>query len=155
VVMVARPALVFGGDGVLDPLAVTVGLFGALMAAGAYATVRRLRHERAMLIVFYFAVVSTLLSFPPMLADFVWPDPITWALIVGLGVSTHLGQLFVTWGLKLERAGRASAVGYLQIVFAAGWGWLLFAEVPDLWTWMGAGVIVSSTLALLRMHPVR
>ena len=39
--------------------------------------------------------------------------------------------------LRLERAGRASAVGYLQIVFAAVWGWVLFRETPDLWTWIG------------------
>ena len=46
------------------------------------------------------------------------------------GVTTHLGQTFVTWGFRLERAGRASAVGYLQIVFAAGWGWLALPRDP-------------------------
>ena len=76
-------------------------------------------------------------------------------VLLAVGVSTHLGQLFVTLGLHMERAGRASAVGYLQIVFAAGWGWLLFHEIPDLWTWLGAAVIVISTLALVRLHPVR
>ena len=66
-----------------------------------------------------------------------------------------MGQVFLTWGFRLERAGRASAIGYLQIVLAALWGWLLFSEVPDAWTWVGAAVIVACTLLLVRLHPVR
>jgi drug/metabolite transporter (DMT)-like permease len=154
VVMVARPALVFGGAGMLDPLAVGLGLLGAVLSATAYVTVRRLREEPPMLIVFYFAVVSTLLALPLVLIDPMLPSPGMWLVLAGLGLSTHLGQVFVTWGFRLERAGRAAAVGYLQIVFAAGWGWLLFREVPDPWTWAGAAVIVASTLMLLRLHPI-
>ena len=153
--MVARPALIFGGTDFLDPVAVLVGLCGALLSAGAYVAVRRLRREPPMLIVFYFAAVCSLLSFPLLVLHPVLPSPRLWLVLAGVGVTTHLGQWMVTWGFRLERAGRASAVGYLQIVFAAGWGWLLFREVPDFWTWAGAAVIVGSTLALVRLHPVR
>jgi len=59
-----------------------------------------------------------------------------------------VAQLWITWGLRLERAGRATSVSYVQIVFAAAWGWILFAEVPDGWTWLGALVIVASTTLL-------
>jgi drug/metabolite transporter (DMT)-like permease len=76
-------------------------------------------------------------------------------IVVGVGIATHIGQLWITWAFRLERAGRASAVGYLQIVFAAGWGWLLFSEVPDVWTWVGAGVITLATLQISRIPPVR
>lgn len=154
VLLVARPAFVFGGGG-LDAVPVLVGLCGALLAAGAYVAVRRLRGEPPMLIVFYFAAVCTLLSAPFVVAHATLPDAGMLLVLLGVGVSTHLGQTFVTWGFRLERAGRASAVGYLQIVFAAGWGRLLFHELPDLWTWVGAAVIVTATLLLVRLHPVR
>jgi drug/metabolite transporter (DMT)-like permease len=154
VVIVARPALLFGGEGALDPVAVGVGLLGAILSASAYVTVRRLREEPPMLIVFYFAAVSALLAAPLVLRDPVVPAGWMWLALAALGLTTHLGQVFVTWGFRLERAGRAAAVGYLQIVFGAGWGWLLFRETPDPWTWVGAVVIVASTLALLRLHPV-
>jgi drug/metabolite transporter (DMT)-like permease len=155
VVMVARPAFLFGAADMLDPLAVGVGLGGALLAAGAYVAVRRLRSEPANLVIFYFAAVSTVLSLPMVLLDPVMPSASAWLILLGVGLATHLGQVFVTRGFRLERAGRASAVGYLQIVFAAGWGWLLFREAPDVWTWVGAAVIITSTLALVRVHPVR
>lgn len=154
VFLVSRPAFLFGGGG-LPPVPVMVGLCGALLSASAYVTVRRLRGEPPMLIVFYFAAVCTLLSLPMVLRDPTVPEPGMLLVLLGVGLATHLGQVWVTWGLRLERAGRASAVGYLQIVFAAGWGWLFFRELPDVWTWVGAAVIVASTLALFRVHPVR
>lgn len=155
VLVVARPALIFGADAALPLLPVGIGLCGAVLSASAYVTIRRLRAEPPMLIVFWFAAVCTLLSLPFLLADPVLPSLGTLVVLIGVGLTTHVGQVFVTWGLRLERAGRASAVGYLQIVFASLWGWLLFSEVPDLWTWVGAAVIVGSTLALVRLHPVR
>jgi len=155
VVVVSRPAFLFGGGGALPLFPVLVGLCGAVLSAGAYVAVRRLRAEPPMLIVFYFATVCTVLSLPMLVAHSQVPTATMALILLGVGVTTHLGQVFVTWGFRLERAGRASAVGYLQIVFAALWGWMMFAEVPDVWTWVGAAIIVSSTLALVRLHPVR
>lgn len=155
VVMVARPAFIFGGGDVLPISAVLVGLCGALLSASAYVTVRRLRREPPTLVVFYFAAVCTVLSLPLVILKPEMPAPHMWVILGAVGVTTYLGQWFVTWGFRLERAGRASAVGYLQIVFAAGWGWLFFHEVPNAWTWLGAGVIVGSTLRLVRLHPIR
>lgn len=155
VVMVARPSFLFGRAGALDPFAVGVALSGAVLAAGAYVTVRRLRNEAPMLIVFWFAAVSTVLALPLVLRDPVMPSPATLLVLLGVGITTHVGQVLITYGFRLERAGRASAIGYLQIVFAAVWGWLLFQEVPDVWTLVGAAVIVGCTMVLVRLHPVR
>jgi drug/metabolite transporter (DMT)-like permease len=155
VLIVARPGFLFGGEGALPLIPVVVGLCGAILSAAAYVTIRRLRGEAPMLIVFYFAVVCTVLSVPLMLLHATVPSLSMVGVLVGVGVATHLGQVFITWGFHLERAGRASAVGYLQIVFAACWGWFLFGESPDVWTGVGAAVIVASTLTLVRIHPVR
>ena len=155
VVLVARPSFLFGGAGALDPFAVGVALAGALLAAGAYVTVRRLRGEAPMLIVFWFSAVSTVLALPFVLRNPVLPSPTVLLVLLGVGLTTHVGQVLITYGFRLERAGRASPIGYLQSVFAAGWGWLLFREVPDLWTGVGAAVIVGCTMVLVRLHPVR
>lgn len=155
VVLVARPSFLFGGAQALDPFAVGVALAGALLAAGAYVTVRRLRGEAPMVIVFWFSAVSTVLALPLVLRNPVVPGPGTLMVLLGVGLTTHVGQVLITYGFRLERAGRASAIGYLQIVFAAGWGWLLFREVPDGWTLAGAAVIVGCTMVLVRLHPVR
>lgn len=152
VVLVARPAFLFGGQSAaLDPLAVGVALTGALFSAGAYVAVRRAsRTNDHMVIVFYFALVSTLGAIPFALSVWEWPTPAEWLTLLGIGIATQGGQVFLTRGLELERAGRAMAVGYLQIVFAAVWGALLFGEIPGPWSLAGGLVIVGSTFVLAR-----
>lgn len=151
VALVMRPSFLFGEGAALDPLTVGIGLAGALCSACAYVTVRKLGEtEHASVIVFYFALVSVIASVPTALPGAVWPTPREWLVMLGIGVSTQLGQVSITHGLRLERAGRATATGYLQIVFAALWGIIFFAELPDWGTLAGAALIIASTLALAR-----
>ena len=84
--------------------------------------------------------------------SFVWPTGDQWSMLVAVGVTTFLGQTFITLGLQRERAGRATAVGYLQIVFATLWGAAFFGDIPAATTVVGAGVIVTSTLLLARLR---
>ena len=152
VVIVARPPFLRPGDESLDPFAVSVGLVGAVFTAGAYVMVRRLRREEPLLIVFYFALVSAVGSLPAVAATFVRPIGWEWGVLLAVGVTTQIGQVFLTHALRHERAGRATAVGYLQIVFAALWGVAFFREVPDEWTAGGAAVIILSTVLLARVR---
>jgi drug/metabolite transporter (DMT)-like permease len=153
VLVVARPSFLFGAERALDATAVLLGLLSALFAAASYVTIRSIRTDPPLLVVFYFSAVTVLLGLPIVATGFTRPTLFEVLVVVGVGVATHVGQLWITWAFRLERAGKASAVGYLQIVFAAGWGWLLFSEVPDPWTWVGAAVITFSTLRLSRIPP--
>jgi drug/metabolite transporter (DMT)-like permease len=155
VVMVARPGFLFGAERALDTTAVVLCLISAFFAAASYVTIRSIRKDPPLLVVFYFSSVTVVLGAPIVALGFTPPTLMEALIVLGVGVATHVGQLWITWAFRLERAGRVSAVGYLQIVFAAGWGWLLFSEVPDAWTWVGAAVITLATLRISRIPPVR
>ncbi len=149
VVLVARPESLLGGGGGLDLVAVAIGLAGAVFSAAAYVVVRKLgATEDPLVIVFYFAAVAVLGAAPSVAVAGVAPQGFEWAALAGVGVLTQLGQVAMTKGLHSERAGRATAVGYVQIVFAAVWGLLFFGEVPDAWTAAGAALVVAGTLAI-------
>jgi drug/metabolite transporter (DMT)-like permease len=150
VILIARPEFLFGGGVAgLDPRVVTIALTGAVMSAGAYVTVRKLAAtEATVVIVFYFTLVTVLGSAPWLLLGAVWPTPYQWLLLAGIGFTALVGQLYLTRGLRREEAGRATFVGYLQIVFAATWGALFFAERPDAWSIAGALLILGSVLAV-------
>ena len=150
VLLIARPAALFGGGAAgLDPVAVGVALAGAIFSASAYVTVRRLgTSEHPLVIVWYFPLVATPATIPFVAPVAVWPRGWEWLVLLGVGVTTQIAQVYLTKGLQLEPAGRATAVGYLQIVFAALWGIIFFAEIPDLATAFGALLIIGSTLAL-------
>jgi drug/metabolite transporter (DMT)-like permease len=153
VLAVARPSFLFGAARALDATAVALGLVSAFFAAGSYVTIRGIRTTPPLLVVFYFSAITVVLCVPIVAGGWVGVSAADVLLLIGIGLATHVGQLCITWAFRLERAGAVSAVGYLQIVFAAAWGWLFFAEVPDGWTWLGAAVIVVATLGLTRLHP--
>ncbi len=155
VVLVARPAFLFGGGSSLPAGAVGIALMGAILSAGAYVTTRRLtRTNDPLVIVFYFSLLTVVGSFPFSLFRFVLPRGWEWLLLLGVGVTTLGGQIFITRALQLEKAVRVMAAGYLQIVFAALLGMAIFREVPDHWSVAGAAVIILSTFLMARIHPV-
>ena len=158
VMLAVRPAFLFGpGMDAGTPIpaaglplgAVAVGLLGALCSAGAYVTIRRMgRAEDPRRVTLYLPLITVPVTAPFALTDWVWPTATEWVVLAAMGASTQIAQVFMTHGLQRERAARATAVGYLQVVFAAGWGWLVFRERPSAWTAAGAAVIVASTLVL-------
>lgn len=130
--------------------------FGAVgCSSAAYVTVRQLaRTEHALVIVFYFPLVALPLSIPWAVVDWVWPSPAEWWLLLAIGITTQIGQVFLTMGLTLERAGRATSLGYIQVVFAMIWQTTLWDAPPELASIGGAALILAGTLvASVRVAP--
>ena len=128
-------------------LAITAGLGGALGSGIAYTLVRKLvTTEHPSVIVLYFPMVclpgTLLLGFD----DFVWPTPEGWLALMGVGVFTQLGQLSLTRAMQLDSASRTTSLSYLQIVFAALLGWIIFGEMPTTATLIGASLILLGAL---------
>lgn len=154
VVLVTRPALLFGaGAAADDPFALGIALLGALISAAVYVMIRELRAtEHPLRVVFYNALVAAALAGPWALVAWVEPDPREWALLLGVGLCTFFHQQSMTRGLHLVRAGRATGLGYVQVLLAMGVGIWLFHEDVDLVGWIGAGVLAISA-ALLATDP--
>jgi drug/metabolite transporter (DMT)-like permease len=148
---VTRPATLWGSVNELSRTGVVAAFGGALFSGCAYATVRRLsKTDSPHVIVFYLPLLAVPATLPFAIHAWVWPDLVGWLLLLGIGVSTQLAQVLFTKGLIHIPAGRGTTVGYVQIVYAAGWGYLLFGEAPKLWTVVGAALIVGGTSTLLR-----
>jgi drug/metabolite transporter (DMT)-like permease len=156
VLVVARPAQLptaFGalsGGGALAGPAVLIAVAGAFCTALAYVSVRSLvRSEHPLVIVFYFPLVAVPLSLPLVLLNPVWPTPVELLWLLGVGVFTQLGQVFLTSSLVALPAAKATAISYVQVAFAGLWGWLLFGELVDGWTVAGAALVLAATLISL------
>ncbi len=132
-----------------DALGAALALGGAVISATAYVTVRKLsRTEHPLVIVLYFSLIATPLALPWAASEWVRPTAQQWLLLAAIGATTQIGQVFLTMGLAIEKAGRATAVGYLQICFAIGWQLLVFGTEPTLGTLVGAALIILGTLAV-------
>ena len=150
VLLVAQPAGLLQGGVTLALVPVLIAVAGALFTAFAYVSVRSLgTSEHPLVIVFYFPLVALPLSMPLVALNPVLPTPAELLWLVGVGVFTQLGQVYLTRSLTALPAARATAISYVQVLFAGGWGWLLFGESIDSWTIAGAGLVLAATLVSL------
>jgi drug/metabolite transporter (DMT)-like permease len=150
VLLVAQPAGLLQGAAALPPLAVLIALVTSL----AYVSVRSLGNsEHPLVIVFYFPLVALPLSLPLVALDPVLPTPSELLWLVGVGVFTQVGQVYLTRGLTALPAAQATAISYVQVAFAGLWGWLVFGESIDGWTVAGAVLVLAAMLVSLRRSP--
>jgi drug/metabolite transporter (DMT)-like permease len=141
VLVMVRP-----GAGALQ-LGALVALANAAMVAFSILLVKRLSDsETPLMILTQFAIWSTLLLAAPAIWVWRWPDAWGWTLAVGIAVSATVGQYF--W-VQAFKAGEMSAVApfeYLRLPFAVFVGWLIWGEMPVVWTYVGAGIVIASAL---------
>jgi len=129
-----------------------VGISSSLLASMAFVTVRALTQtEPPERIVFYFCLIGSLLSVIPMF--WVWrPYHLSELFfLVTAGVLANVSQIFMSHAYRLAPAGQIAPVNYIAIIFAGIWGFLLWNEVPDLYSVIGFGIIL---LAILLCSPL-
>ena len=155
VLAITRPAVLFGAATAhLSPWGVLGAAIAAVASSLVYVLVRRIgAREHPLVVVFYFPLVTAPVVLPLALPVWIWPTPLEWLVLAGVGVATQLAQVNMTRGLTLEPAARATSVGYIQVVLAALWGWMFFGEVPGGLTLLGAASIVAATLWLAMSRP--
>ena len=101
-------------------------------------------------------IVGTVAAAP--FVPFEWVTPTShwhWALFAGMGVMAGVGHYFVTIAYSQAPAAVIAPFNYLQLVGAALLGYLLFGDMPDFWSWVGAGVIVCSGLYIGHRERIR
>jgi len=134
------------GEGSLQ-LGALVALANAATVALSILLVKRLSDsETPLMILTQFALFSTLLLAAPAIWVWRWPDLVGWVLAVGIALSATIGQYF--W-VQAFKAGEMSAVApfeYLRLPFAVFVGWLIWSEMPVIWTYVGAAIVIASAL---------
>ena len=127
-----------------------IGLLGGFGAGVAYTMVRRLGQlgENKAYIVFFFSAFSCIVTLPYLLLAF---EPMTWGQLLCLvmaGVSAAGGQFGVTSAYCYAPAKEISVYDYTQIIFAAGLGFLLFAQIPDWLSILGYCIIIAMAVVM-------
>ena len=146
VVLVIQPQWIGHGMATLALIPVLLGLAGALCTALAYVCVRKLSvTEHPLVIILYFPLVSIPISLPAVIQQGVMPSGLDWLWLLGVGVLTQLGQIWVTRGLSCLPAARATSLNYVQVVFAATWGWIWFHETVNVLTLAGAELVLMAS----------
>ena len=150
VLLVVQPEWAGQSIAGLPLLSALIGLGGALLTSLAYVSVRQLSvREHPLVIVFYFPLVSVPATLPLLVGTFVLPSGSDWVWLLGVGLLTQLGQVWLTEGLAALPAARATSINYVQVAFATLWGVLIFAEPVTGTVIIGAICVLGATLISL------
>lgn len=138
--IIIRPGL-----GVFQPAAL-LPLIGAFsFAAGAVMT-RMARFDSIQTSMLWAIGLGTIAT--SFLLPFYW-TPIAakhiWAFLI-IGVFGTIGQALLIRAYTVAEASAIAPFGYTGLIWAGFWGWLFFSNIPDLWTIIGAGLIVAAGL---------
>jgi len=135
-----------------DAFPLAMGLLGGLCAGGAYAAVRALGREKVnpSFIVLVFSAFSCLASVPLTLLDYVPLTAPQVLILIGAGAGAALGQFGITLAYRFAAPREIAVFDYSNIVFTAAFGYLVFGQLPDVFSFLGMAVIV---IAAFRLSP--
>jgi len=108
------------------------------------------RTDSPELVVVSLTVISVPLSFGPALFYWQWPtlELFFWLFLIAL--SSNLNMYGIAKALQNGDASATQPYDFLRLPTTAGIGWLAFGETSDIYTWIGALIIFSSTIYITR-----
>lgn len=149
-------AIVVGFIGTLVILRPGAGMFtlpallalgnAVLIAFSALAVKSLSRDEDPDTMVLYFTGLMAVFSLPAAL--FVWttPSPSTWGWLAAIGLVGTLAQMSFVRAFRAADTSVVLPFDYFKLLVAAIIGYIFFAEVPDLFTWIGGTITFAATL---------
>jgi len=116
------------------------------MALIAVITKKMTKDHSTNTLVFYGNLFIILVCIGPTIAYWQTPSLVQLAMIAGLGLSAYLGQVCMVQAYRYGEATVVTPFEYVRIIFIAIAAFLIFSEIPDNWTVLGAVIICASTL---------
>lgn len=138
------------GSGVFE-LAALIPLLSALGFAIFSVLTRRISRQDSFAtnmlhMGFFGAVAITMLGLP----GWVSPSPAQWGLIAVLSMTGVVAQLLLLQALKVATAATLQPFNYSLLVFATLTGLLVFGELPDTWTVVGACLVIAGGMYAIK-----
>lgn len=128
-----------------------IGLMSSLCVSISMVTIRKLSAtEPAVRTVFYFAIIASLISVIPLTWAWKTPTINEWLMLMGVGICSTIVQFLTTRGYAFAPASQVGIFSYSSVMFGALIGWLLWNELWDLNSLIGAVFISAAGFIMLR-----
>lgn len=131
--------------------------FGAVLAFCFFMLLTRYlaAYDRPLAMLFYSVLLGTFGLAPFAIWEWVWPASLSqWLLLIALGSLGGAGHYLFIHAYRLAPAAVVAPFLYLQILTMAFFGYVVFSDVPDLWTLAGSLVIIGSGIYLIHRERV-
>lgn len=141
-------ALVIIRPGLAEVQVATLLPLGMAVCYAAYQVMTRMlaRHDTANTTSFYTAIVGVLAL--SAIVPFFWtaPGAAEWPMLAGLGLLGGVGHYCLILAYARAPAAVIAPFVYTQLLWAIVFGFVVFADLPDVWTFVGGGIVTASGL---------
>jgi drug/metabolite transporter (DMT)-like permease len=145
VFIIVRPATGQVNPGQLIALAAAVG-FGVSVAMVKSLT----RTENTVAIVFWMLVIQSAVGFFPSLYVWTWPTPHVWVWCAVIAFCGTFSHLCIARAMLYADATIVLPMDFLRVPLTALAGWLIYSERLDIFTVLGAALILTGNLLNLK-----
>src|SRR4029079_15240219 len=123
-------------------------LGSAFCYAGYQVIIRRLAGiDHPATSIFYSVLLGAIVMSAAMPLVWMWPkNLVDWLLLLSLGALGGLGPYCVARALTYASANLIAPLNYTQMIGSVIVRYLMFAEVPDAYTWLGTVLIIGAGL---------
>jgi drug/metabolite transporter (DMT)-like permease len=112
------------------------------------------RTESPNAIVTYSTIYVLPFSLIIAMYDWVWPPAHAWPALLALGLFATLGHQALTRAFACMDASAVTGLDFVRLPIVAVIAWFVFGETPEVGTWIGAVVIVASTVYIAHREAV-
>jgi drug/metabolite transporter (DMT)-like permease len=121
-------------------------LAAAALNANYQILTRRVRGDDPLTSLLYTAAAGAVVTSALAPWFWTWPTAVDWLLLIGTGVAGGFGHLFLIRAFGAAPASVVAPFSYSSLIWAALFGFVIWGDWPDLWTWGGAALIIFSGL---------
>ena len=104
--------------------------------------------ENRITMLFYFALITSIVTFVPAMKVWLTPTPFEFAMLLLLGIGGNLIQYFIFKAFSLVDVSAVAPYRYLELLVSAIFAFIFFFEIPGANVYIGAAILIPSTLYL-------
>ena len=145
-------SLVVIRPGLIEFNLATISALGTGFFYGVYLIITRKLHsvDNPLLTLLITGVVGAFIS--SLFVPIVWVNlsQSQWLWLALMGIFACLGHLLLIYSLKYADASKLAPFGYFEIITNIILGYYFFKDFPDIWTFAGLLIIISSGIYVFR-----
>lgn len=134
------------GTGMISFAAIAAVGSSALWAVSLLMAKALAKYDSSITITFWQPLITAPIAGLLAIPVWQWPSLNVLAILAAMGIVAAIGNYCYVHALRIAEASVTVPADYVRLLWMVLWGFMLFGEIPGWSTWVGAALIVGSTL---------
>jgi drug/metabolite transporter (DMT)-like permease len=136
-----------GFDNQLNTTGLILVMLASILSGLVYIIISKIgKSEHPIVIVNYFMVFATILGGVLSINNWVTPEGNEWFFLMILGVFGYFGQVYMTKAFQTASANIIAPIKYVEVIYTATFGVLLFKEIYTFYSFLGIALIIGGLI---------